>query len=165
MRFQDDPKYGDIMSRFRLGQVTQEDIDLLNTRVLSSTLLLPSNKHVPYMAISHVLRESINRMSLFKHAEFIQQQVHTIYAIPSRSKRFPSFNLQQLRAIRLLSENQTQFMPTTLNLFVGMHIMVTHNVNLDAGIVNGTLAVIDDIDFDNESVLDEIKLSEEYSTL
>ena len=36
MRFQEDQKYGDIQSRFSLGQVTQEDIDLLNTRVLST---------------------------------------------------------------------------------------------------------------------------------
>ena len=134
MRFLEDPVYGELMTRLRVGHISQDDLNMLNTRVLSNTVTLLPDKHIPYLVISHVLRESINRMSVYSCANSTNQTVHTFYGTASGKRQGINLSHSLKRAIQLLSEKQTRFMPITLQLYIGMEIMVTHNINLEANV-------------------------------
>ena len=107
----------------------------------------------------------MNRISLFGHANNLNRTVHTFDAVPIRSKRCAPLTSQQLRAIQLLPEQQTQFMPTTLQLFVGMHVMVTHNVDILSDIANGTLATIEQLEFADDDTTTDIEFADGSTTL
>ena len=165
MRFHADPVYGNLMASLRLGRLTNDQLNLLNSRIVEPSNTLQSGKHLPYLAISHALRVCLNRISLFAHARNLNRMVHTFDAIHIRSKRCAPLTPAQLRAIQLLPEQQTQFMPTTLQLFVGMHVMVTHNVDILSDIANGTLATVAQLEFDDDDTTTEIQFADGSTTL
>ena len=56
MRFINDPLYGEIMERMRLGLTTQQYLDILNTRLITSSTIT-DDKMISYITLSHKIRE------------------------------------------------------------------------------------------------------------
>lgn len=151
MRFIEDPHYGHIMARLRLGTTTQDDLNVLNSRLLSYQTILPTDRYLRYLVISHTLRESVNTMSLLKHANFLNTPVYSFDAEIGRSKRCAPFTPEEKVALLKLRDHTTGFLPTRPVLFVGMRIMVTTNINSSKGLSNGSLGTITSITLDSNS--------------
>jgi hypothetical protein len=151
MRFADDPVYGEIMSRLRLGHTTDDDLCILNSRLITPSNPVPDKVYIPFLTISQKLVRSLNTLAIFKHAAASTQQVHTFSAGISRSAKVRALTPNETQSILELSPSDTQFLPTTLNLFVGMYVMITTNINVTLGLVNGAIAQVSSIEFNTET--------------
>jgi hypothetical protein len=66
-RFQHDPEYGHLLKRFRDGEPTETDFELVNERVLPSGVPPPDN--IAYASYTNKERDSINTASFLKQAQ------------------------------------------------------------------------------------------------
>ena len=64
-QFVEDPQWGSLLSRLRMGQITVDDIDMINTRVITSSTVLPTG--ATYACTTNAGRNNIADAVFFKH--------------------------------------------------------------------------------------------------
>ena len=143
MRFAEDPEYGEIMERLRFGKTTQHDIDRLNTRVDVER----THNYIPTLVISHHLRHAFNDAAFMVHATHLGSEIHCFNSEISRGSRSQPFFDSELKKIWSMKDNLTENLPTTFNIFIGMHIMLVKNLDTSKKAANGTIGQITAIDF------------------
>ena len=165
-RFKDDPLYGELLARMRLGEDTLEDRELINSRVVNATLTLPENAPDACFACStNKERNGVAAASFKRHIEDTHPTItddnpppdHTLIIEASISKKTGEEKRTQQRkvpaafhdaVITQLGDDDikaTEFgasgtkVEPALRTYPGCHFMCVTNKDLDQGRGNGTL--------------------------
>ncbi|OWZ17425.1 hypothetical protein PHMEG_0008630, partial [Phytophthora megakarya] len=145
MRARRDPLYAKILDDLRWGRLTDQQLDILNSRVHKPEDLLSArtndthNLYKPVVVCTNKLRCAINSNIIFRIALSRTIPVFECLAIPCNRSRLIVEHLWNI------DDNFTDRIPMKLLFYVGMPVMVTHKHPdlLGADIIaNGTIATI-----------------------
>ena len=160
-RFSEDPEWGELLSRFRVGNITKEDMEKLNERNLGkNSLKLPDDeeslKNTGYACPFNRQRNAVES-ALFKthlertHTHYTDSKTdppdHTIViesVLMTKSKQkysecFHNFIFNSIGDAGVETSYNTHYDPE-LRLHTGCPLMVNNNTELDTlNIGNGTL--------------------------
>ena len=158
-RFAQDPEWGELLRRFRLGEVTDEDLAKINERVVRHDRV-PAN--IKYATYCNKDRDAINAALFEKHCflkknnENIATDAVAIYSdrvkICKTDKTYVDMkNLHHFWNTcgeSNISETTTHGkMDPVLRLYAGCQVMFPYNKDVPNGIANGTQATVQKVNF------------------
>jgi len=144
------PHEAAIMDQCRVGKLTRESVNLLNTRVLP----VPQNSGWFATACrTNKARSQVIQQNMVSACQAHRrgQLVNRVFRFdarfsPTKSRGAPPLTpADKTRVCLFLAaqpDDKLKHMPATLHAFVGMHIIVTKNISLPLGQGNGTLGLI-----------------------
>ena len=158
-RFKEDPEWGEILSRLRIGETTEEDLDLINERCLTNgNLHLPDDKETRlntcYACPTNLERNAISASIFEEHVRathplfgsHLDPPSHTliIEAIIGRNGKPFSRSIQNhfydSCGDHHVKTSGNKHVDPSLKLYTGCPLMVNNNANLVRdGCGNGTL--------------------------
>ena len=82
-RFKEDPVFGEILRRFRNGDITEDDILFINSRyIVNKEVTLPEPSKLRYACATNEERNAISTCMLLRHL----QATHTLFDDPSTER-------------------------------------------------------------------------------
>jgi hypothetical protein len=148
VRQQKDLHFANILSRIRSNEITDDDVRLLNSRVVSPALSVPND--TPIIVYRNDLRNSINEQITSNVAHARKTKVFRIHAKFTADGKAP-LDAAKIRTLRQTRELTTSRLRGTLDVYVGMPVMITCNVAVTGfGIANGTVATVFDVIYAEE---------------
>lgn len=161
VRQQNDCAYADFLSRLRLGEChvgssgMNADIEMLRERELSKLLRthpesIAQLHDVPVIVGSRKVRDALNATLINYHARRLGQTVSLYYSKDYIRRDEVKGDLRE--KLWNVSSSQTEDALGRIPIFCGMKVMVTTNLAISRGIVNGAEGVVQDILYtmDNE---------------
>jgi ATP-dependent DNA helicase PIF1 len=155
VRQKDDSWYADFLSRLRLGQCyagsrsEETDLEILRKRELSK---LCQNQNpesimqfhdVPVIVGNCRVRDALNATLVDYHARRLNQKVFLYHSKDYIRKEEVKGTYQE--KLWKVSSSQTEDALGRIPIFCGMKVMVTTNLAISRGIVNGAEGVVQDI--------------------
>ena len=125
MRQADDPAYGALLSRLRRRSPTDDDINILNSRIRTQ---VPSQNIPPVIVRRHSVRQAINHYCLEKIRNSRQSDLLQCVATVLERKKM---RLEEVYSIMYPSANSKA--DAILNLLPGIPLMITTNINVLLG--------------------------------
>ncbi|GMH67331.1 hypothetical protein TrST_g7408 [Triparma strigata] len=120
VRHEGDPQWSEVLERFRIGNISNSDIDLLNSRLIENNLSTYPSCFPPLQLFpTNSLVSSFNDLALDK--------------INKPSKTYPTYSLPL----------QTPSQGVTLK--PGAKVVLTYNISQSRGLVNGTTGVVEEL--------------------
>lgn len=157
-RHKEDTEYSSFLERLRVGNCRKhyihgkDDAAYLKSRLLN--VVIDSGEDLskfwdsPIIVGLKSLRDPLNAFMVNYHAHRLGQVVHSYYAKDMvHGNIVPGILRDELCAMSS-SDNGDLF--GVLPLFYGMKVMITENVSLPLGIVNGTEGVISNIEYEED---------------
>jgi hypothetical protein len=144
MRQAQDPLYLDLVRRARAGALTEEDLALLNSKVVTS-LFSPELEGATNVVKSNALRHHVNHVQM---EHFARSRSQRIYIFPAQHRRVPS---SRLRIEDLLRQKDQGTRNPFQGLFFytpGMPAAILTNICTLLGHVNGARGIASDIAVD-----------------
>ena len=138
-----DQRYLDLLSRLREGKCTDDDIALLNTRVIGQHVDVTSIVDTPIITPGNQLVMAIND----------RLYISTADDYTGRKKERKQLKKKVLRKLMKKAATSTEGLPRELQLYVGMPVMVTRNIHTELGVTNGTRGWIRSIHFKRGQVI------------
>lgn len=165
---QNDPAYGKILKRLRLGQLTAEDANVLNSRVwhpqdsssqVNKDLLRAlelSQCTFPIAVHSNENRHAMNWIMLSEYVK-INNISPPILCIANfeRSRKSAPLTPNQLDELLRLGDEKLDRLPPINALSVGVPVQITANIAVHLGVANGSLGTIVGFDFEENCVFSE----------
>lgn len=140
-RQEEDPEYAEILRKLRLGEITQEGLDMIKSRELDP----PDDIPRLYATNNEVYDYNICKMFELKN------ELRTFKAVYSTPNKNIASNKDFYN--NLVSKMQkSSIMEDELCLCEGARVMLLRNLDLNAGLVNGSLGYIECI-CDDSSIL------------
>ena len=143
-----DPAFQSLLGHARSGSLTQNDVDLLNTKVVSS--ILPQNlDDVIFIVQRNSLCHSLTHCRL---QHFASNHSEFLYIFPAEHSRTKSSSKLQLRLGDLLLHPDDGTKCPFPGLFVytqGMPVMLLENLSTKMGQVNGSIGIAVGIGIDS----------------
>ena len=129
---QKDPVFIKLLNNCRIGEVTDDDIAILQSRHVDNFLPYPKD-------IIHLYAENA---SVAKHNDDMLKKLHTqSYTIPAVDKLPPG-----VLSIRSLIYNKTQMelsgLATSFNIRLGAVCMITQNIDIEDRLINGSIGTV-----------------------
>ncbi len=136
-----DKQYEEILNRVSMGKCTVNDYEILNTRLIDK-IDMTNEKFInaPFIVPGNELRREINKLHASWNAKKNGQVIQLSIAKDSCSK-IPLTDSKK-KQLSNLPYTKSGNLPTQLELFVGLPIMVTKNLAVELGICNGALGTI-----------------------
>jgi hypothetical protein len=161
MRNKDDPTYAGAMYRLRLNQPTADDIAIINSRFLPSSPVPEEpqiSENATYICGGNNERETINDFAFIQHclkhklpndtsepAWRTQGAIRIEMTFEATSKS-RTFTEDLGKYIRNMSEAFfDKSMAGNLDLVIGGPLLIKQNMNVNAGIANGTRCILHDV--------------------
>jgi len=152
-----DERYGAFLERLREGRCGKghdnDDLAYIRTRLIKNAISqgedLTCFWDAPIIVGWKSLRDPLNKMMIEYHAKRLGQAVHVYRSVDVIHGSRLGRPLQDLLWGMTSTENKDLF--GELSLFQGMKVMVTENVSLSLGVVNGTEGVVQKIHYNEES--------------
>ena len=149
-----DPTWQEFLQHLRYSQVTKKDINMLRELVLTKKEAKPIDfmQHpwdkAALVTPCHAVRRLWNETALLKHGKKARRMILECEADETirgqtltLGERFAAYARQK----NLDSNQQKQELPLTVQMAIGMKVMVTQNVITDLDITNGACGTIVDI--------------------
>ena len=154
VRQQNDTTYAEFLERLRVGECyTGEhgciaDIDLLRERQLcylarTDPASLAEFSDAPIIVGSRTIRDALNSVLIDQHARLLKQEVFLYCAKDYVRKELVTGQLRQV--LWNASSSQTEDSLGRIPIFLGMKVMITSNLAISRGIVNGAEGIVQDI--------------------
>ena len=149
-----DPEWQDFLKHLRFGQVNRKDIEMLHALILTKKEGPPIDfsstcwKDAALVTPRHAVRRLWNETALLKHGKKAHRMILECKAdesIKGESLTVAEKYAVYQRQINLDSTQRKQELPQTLQMAIGMKVMVTQNVVTDLDITNGARGTIVDI--------------------
>ncbi|CAF5029535.1 unnamed protein product, partial [Rotaria sp. Silwood1] len=161
----DDPRYLQLLERLRRGECNYDDYELLLTRVMgqSSIPLLsdsPWNK-APILVFRNEVRTQLNHKAVNHKAEQVGQTLIVCVA-QDTCKGKPIEDRALIKKMLELSDSKTEHLPGLLPLVPGMPVILTQNIAIELGLINGVNGIFWQLVYQEDSVSTDI-ISEEFS--
>jgi len=140
MRQARDPRFRDLVRRARASALTEEDLALLNTRVITS-LFMPELEGATFVAKLNALRHHLN---LIRTEHFARCRSQRIYIFPAQHSRTTSASSSPLYLEDLLQQRDQGTRIPFQGLFLytpGMPGVILANICTLLGHVNGTRGI------------------------
>ncbi len=137
-RQNDDKTFSELLDRIRLGQHTKEDTDILKGYVSNS-----NEKKIIHLVPTNRMADSINKIEMEKLKT--QQKVFKTKFQTKVSKRY--FGDKKIYEYELEKQFKSRNI-FELTLKVGARVMLLRNIDVEAGLVNGSLGTIKSIESD-----------------
>jgi hypothetical protein len=145
MRQAQDLAFQKLLTRTRDSQLTDDDVALLNSKLISDSAIMDSDVTV-FIVRLNVLRHSINHLCMVTFAKRHNQK---IYLFPGEHSRLPSFYQICLEDIfRQQDEGVAVPAPGLLMYTRGMPCMILANINSALGLVNGSRGTATGLELD-----------------
>lgn len=129
----------DLLVRLREGRCTDEDYQLLCTRLVGNVQPEWSSekwKRTPMIVSQNEAKDVLNNAATVAFAKRSGRELHWYYAIDRHDgKTLRDRDL--LQHLRSLNSSVTNYRQGKLPLVVGMPVMVTSNFDVEGGVVNG----------------------------
>jgi hypothetical protein len=151
MRVQD-KAYLDILNRMREGKCTDQDIQMINSRVVGHNVSVTSIADTPIVAPGNELVAAVNNLFVAPHSQHTNVYVSTSIDYIAGKKKVPK---SAAKLIKNWPATRTQGLPGELQIYVGMPVVVTTNLKTELGITNGTSGVIRAIQLNDGEVITE----------
>ena len=135
------PKFIDLLSRIRIGKITEDDINVLKSRKISKTLIPP--KDIIHLVSTNKKAQTINETHLKNLPGSIKN-----FKIKYTSKIGDKDSCELLEREMHSQFNQRGLID--LNLKKNCRVMLIKNLDVEKGLVNGALGTV--LDFINDSV-------------
>ena len=150
-----DKRYLELLNRLRKGECTQEDIELLNGRIVGNNVDITSYLDTPIINPGNQLVTAINDLFIEYHSR--EKPIYVLTAIDYTGKKRNRKQISKKVAIKIKhwACTSTRGLPRQIKLYIGMPVMVSTNVKTDLGVTNGTKGIVRDICFDNREETDE----------
>jgi hypothetical protein len=133
-----------LLGRLRTGTCTDEDYQLLQTRILTEAKPNwsdPKMNNIRVIVSQNVIKDALNDRSAAAFAARTGQELHWYYAIDSRGgKEVTDPNLK--RHLRNLPTTDTNQRLGKIPLVIGMPVMITQNFDVANGVVNGAIGTL-----------------------
>ena len=152
MRVQDQA-YLEMLNRLREGKCTDNDVEMLNKRVVGQTVDITSIADAPIITPGNQLVMAVNDLFVASHSQHTKVYVSTAEDFIGKNKKKVPKNVAN--KCKNWANTATQGLPRELQLFVGMPVIVTTNIKTELGITNGTTGVVRSIHFKNGEVISE----------
>ena len=148
-----DPIYLDILNRLREGKCTDDDIALLNTRVVGTHVDITSILDVPIITPGNKLVMAINDLFTGKHSQRRKVYISTAQDYKGRKNKRKQIPKKVAKLVKNWPATATEGLPRELQLYVGMPVIVTRNLHTELGVTNGTTGWIKSIHFSDGKVV------------
>ena len=146
-----DPEWPNFLSHLQFGQVKREDIDMLRRLILTRKGVAPIDftssdwEDAALMTLRHAVRRLWNKTALLKHGKKAHRVIleckadETIKGEPlTVAEKYALYQRQK----NLDSRQRKQDLPQTLQMAIGMRVMVTQNVVTDLDTTNSARGTI-----------------------
>ena len=144
-----DKKYAELLNRIRIGQVTEEDLEVLRTRVRSPNH--PDMNGAMYLSCKNNEVNKINDVGLNK----LKTPLVTSEAV-NIHPTIQNFKAHVNKKGNIGTEkNETPFRQT-LNMKVGARIMLTYNIDVPDGLTNGARGEIVGFEMNNSGSVEQV---------
>ena len=138
MRQAEDIEFQGLLRRARNAQLTADDVNLLNTRVIPADFPFPFHEFIT-MVRTNAFRHQINHLAII---QFARSRNQLVYIFPADHSRLPS--LGDLRLEDIFSKQDEGVGTPSQGLFLyttGMPCMVLANINSKLSLVNGSRGI------------------------
>lgn len=147
-------RFVSLLSRLREGKCTNEDYELLTSRVLGNVTpdwSDPAWAGVPVIVSDNEVKDALNAQGAIRFAQQSGQELHWYFATDRQGKNLLSDNALRSR-LETLHSGLTNQRLGKVPLVLGMPVMISQNFDVDAGIVNGCTGILKQIRYrtDNE---------------
>ena len=164
MRQKDDQAFAHALNHLTTGNLTDQDKELFKARLFPKTSLL-----VPHSAIRlFQINEKVERFNQRVIDSIDQDLVHTVQAWDTCSHSMKRVRDQAIYVVSLLKTQETYGLPKKLDLAIGVRYMVSTNIDIEDGLVNGSSGVLRHIDtylLGNELIVQRAWIEIDYSTI
>ncbi|CAF3777547.1 unnamed protein product [Rotaria sp. Silwood1] len=160
----EDPRYLQLLERLRHGQCNYDDYELLLTRVIGQPSVgylhdSPWNK-APILVFRNEVRTQLNnKAAIHKAAEMGQAPIVCVAQDTCKGKSIEDPTL--VKKLLELSDSKTEHLPGLLPLVPGMPVILTQNVAIELGLINGMNGIFRQLVYEKDFVSTEI-LSETF---
>ena len=144
-RQMNDKKYSQLLNRIRVGEFNDDDLEVLKTRVCGSGHLCQGNT-------CNIFDDETHATAVICSKHVLKDEINTCYlkSLPGLHKKYESVDCDGNGHPLNLSEKkylnrQSDAMPSSLVLAVGARIILTRNLDVSAGMVNGASAVVSNL--------------------
>ncbi|CAF4180729.1 unnamed protein product, partial [Rotaria sp. Silwood2] len=161
----EDLRYLQLLERLRHGERNYDDYELLLTRVVgqSSVPLLsdsPWNK-APILVFRNEVRTQLNHKAVSHKAEQMGQ-APIVCVAQDTCKGKPIEDRALIKKFLELSDSKTEHLPGLLPLVPGTPVILTQNIAIELGLINGVNGIFRQLVYQEDSVSTDI-ISEEFS--
>ena len=147
-----DIAYSEILTRISEGKGTQADYEVLNSRIITNIDVTTGKfTNAPVVVPGNRLREQINHAHAKHHSKKMGKRLFISKAVDTCSKI--EMTKSKLQQTQQLPYTKTGNLPGKLRLFIGLPVMLTHNIAVELGLTNGAFGVVTRIAIENEQNL------------
>ena len=172
MRHRKDPEYGELLSRLRLGNHTEQDFKILNSRYLDPHnpndeihMQFQTNQEqgtidFPIACEGNASRNSINWIALSEMARKSRTRELPIIcpSIFSATKRGRVPTREEVAQLFSPGDHNLRRLPPLLPVFPGLPVNITQNITTKLGLANGSSGKIAGCQFSKDTTFYEIML-------
>ena len=146
-----DKEYQGLLNRLRQGKCTDEDIDILNQRIVGQTVNVDKISSNPIISPGNKLVMEINSLFSLCHSKEKQVFVSKSQDLFGKKKEILPRDLAHM--IRNFPNTRTEGLPQELPLFIGMPVFLTKNIATELGLTNGSTGIIKYIHFKRGEII------------
>lgn len=146
VRQREDAEYQAIVRAARVGAISDEMIERLNSRVVSSRLKDKSVSGEPAVVVyTNVVRTQMSQLLMGAAARGMPRRIVRLFAVVKQLGRTLSFAEKQ--ALLGMPSQGTGELEMVLDVYCGLPVFVTKNLATELGVANGTRAVVVSVQF------------------
>ncbi len=144
-----DKAYSKLLTRISEGRGTREDYNTLNSRLITN-LDVTTGKftNAPVVVPGNDLRQKINRAHAKHQSRNEGKRLFISTAVDTCSK--VDMTESKLMTTHQLSYTKAGNLPSELELFKGLPVMLTQNIAVELGLTNGAFGEVTQIGFDKD---------------
>ena len=164
MRQKDDQAFAHALNHLATGNLAEEDKELFKARLFPKISLL-----VPHSAIRlFQVNEKVERFNQRVIDSIDKDLVHQVQARDTCSHSMKRVRDQAIYVVSLLKTQDTYGLPKKLDLAIGVRYMVSTNIDIEDGLVNGSSGVLRQIDtyqVGNDLIVQRAWIEFDYPTI
>src|SRR5260221_4578276 len=145
MRQKDDISFAELLNRIRIGRPSEEDIEILKTRILTRGVNYPLDALHVFATNAECDRHNNSMLiNVQKGTVMYSIDAKDRFANVEDSRICKSKDERRTRVGQLMPDdvNSTGGLPTKLQLCIGCRVMLKKNINVQDGLVNGSLGSV-----------------------
>ena len=137
-----DQAYLDLLNRLREGKCNDNDVEMLNRRVVGQTVDITSTLDAPIITPGNQLVMAINDLFVAHYSQHTKVYVSRAKDYVGKKSNREEIPPNVADKIKNWPNTSTRGLPRELKLFIGMPVMVTNNIATELGITNGTTGFV-----------------------
>ena len=141
----------DLLSRLREGRCTQNDYSMLSSRILQNNQVnWDTWSETPIIVADNAQKDALNERGAQAFANHNNRELHWYYALDTHRTLPVSQDIHN--HLQNLHSGLTKQRLGKIPLVIGMPVMITHNFDVENGIVNGCTGILKSIRYTTDKM-------------